>query len=106
LGKKCTLHFSPQTELISFIRKPQVVAEKTMEKDMQETTAPNRRFRTLDAARYVGLSKSTLEKYRVTGGGPVYASLGRIVVYESSDLDQWFNQRKRASTSEALRDHG
>jgi predicted DNA-binding transcriptional regulator AlpA len=73
---------------------------------MQETTVPYCRLRTQQAARYVGLSKSTLEKYRVTGGGPVYASLGRIVVYESSDLDHWVNQRKRASTSEALRDHG
>jgi predicted DNA-binding transcriptional regulator AlpA len=102
LGKKCDLHFSPQTDLISFVHRPQVVAEKIMEKDMQETNLPNCRLRTQQAARYVGLSKSTLEKYRVTGGGPIYASLGRIVVYESSDLDYWVSERKRASTSEAL----
>ena len=38
---------------------------------------------------YIGLSKSTLEKLRVTGGGPEYAALGRVVVYRVEDLDTW-----------------
>ena len=59
-----------------------------------------RRLRTPDAAAYLSLSKSTLEKMRVYGGGPVYAQLGRVVVYEVGDLDAYVEARKRHSTSE------
>lgn len=57
-------------------------------------------LRTADAASYVGLSKSTLEKLRVTGGGPAYSALGRVVVYRLQDLDEWVNAHKRHSTSD------
>jgi len=61
-----------------------------MENDMTtNTNSENRWLRTEEAAAYVGLSKSTLEKLRVTGGGPVYAALGRVVVYRLEDLDAW-----------------
>ena len=63
---------------------------------------PKRRLRTKDAADYIGLSKSTLEKMRVTGGGPVYSALGRIVVYDVGDLDAFVEVRKRRSTSEPV----
>ncbi len=55
---------------------------------------------TSEAAVYVGLSESTLTKYRVFGGGPRYLKLGRRVVYEESDLDAWLAAHKHASTSE------
>jgi hypothetical protein len=73
-----------------------------MEKDMSLYDLPKRRLRTKDAAEYIGLSKSTLEKYRVTGNGPVYSALGRIVVYEIGDLDAFVEARKRISTSERI----
>jgi predicted DNA-binding transcriptional regulator AlpA len=41
------------------------------------------------AARYVGLSESTLAKLRLNGNGPLYCKLGRRVVYRPTDLDQW-----------------
>ena len=63
-------------------------------------TLENRCLRTSEAATYTGLSKSTLEKLRVTGCGPVYAALGRVVVYRIEDLDAWISTRKRRSTSE------
>ena len=56
--------------------------------------------RTGRAANYLGLSKSTLEKYRVTGGGPEYFSLGRVIVYQFDDLDAWVSGHRRRSTSE------
>ena len=59
-----------------------------------------RLLRTKDAAAYLGLSKSTLEKHRVTGDGAIYASLGRVVVYDVNDLDAYVEARKRRSTSE------
>lgn len=55
---------------------------------------------TSEAARYLGVGKSTLEKRRLTGGGPVYAKLGRTVIYIISDLDAWVASRRRRSTSE------
>ena len=58
------------------------------------------RLRTKAAAAYLGLSPSTLEKSRVSGDGPIYASLGRVVVYDVEDLDAYVDARKRHSTSE------
>ena len=48
---------------------------------MENSPLPNRKFRTTDAAGYCGMAKSTLEKLRVTGGGPPYLKIGRTVVY-------------------------
>ncbi len=52
------------------------------------------------AARYVGLSESTLEKARVYGSGPSYVKLGRAVRYRPADLDRWLDARVISSTSE------
>ena len=45
-------------------------------------TAQAMTLNTEDAAAYVGLSASTMEKLRVSGEGPRYAKLGRLVRYE------------------------
>jgi len=39
------------------------------------------------AARFVGLSESTLAKLRLNGNGPVYCKLGRRVLYRPADLE-------------------
>ncbi len=70
---------------------------------MHHIESGNRRLRTAEAAEYLNLSKSTLEKLRLTGGGPRYAKLGKIVVYGLSDLDAWTEARMRMSTSEPTR---
>jgi len=58
-------------------------------------------LRTPQAAEYVGLSASTLEKFRLTGNGPVYQKAGpKIVIYRVEDLDAWLNSQRRRSTSE------
>jgi hypothetical protein len=58
-------------------------------------------LRTPDAARYVGLSASTLEKMRICGNGPIYQKAGpKIVVYRLEDLDGWLNTNRRRSTSD------
>ena len=59
------------------------------------------RMRTGAAAAYLGVSKSLLEKLRITGKGPRYAKLGgKLVIYERGDLDDWADAAKRRSTSE------
>jgi predicted DNA-binding transcriptional regulator AlpA len=58
-------------------------------------------FRTPEAARYLGLAVSTLEKRRVSGGGPRWVRLGaRAVGYDISDLDEFIDQNYRRSTSD------
>jgi predicted DNA-binding transcriptional regulator AlpA len=53
------------------------------------------------AARFVGLSPSTLAKLRLNGNGPVYCKLGRRVVYRPADLEQWLQSRTARNTSDA-----
>jgi len=58
-------------------------------------------FRTPDAARYLGLTASTLEKMRLSGGGPPFVRLGaRAVGYAIGDLDSYIDARRRTSTSD------
>ena len=56
---------------------------------------------TPQAAAFVGLGVSSLEKLRVVGGGPVFLKIGRRVVYDALDLEQWLAKHKRSSTSES-----
>jgi predicted DNA-binding transcriptional regulator AlpA len=63
--------------------------------------ATHRVLRTPQAAEYVGLSPSTLEKFRLTGNGPPYQKAGpKIVVYRPEDLDAWLSANRRRSTSD------
>ena len=59
-----------------------------------------RRLRTNPAGEYCGCSGRTLEKYRVFGGGPRYIRIGRLVVYDTADLDAWLAAGRRVSTSD------
>ena len=61
----------------------------------------NKRLRTQEAASYLGLSASTLEKKRLTGDGPPFYKFGRAVVYDTRDLDDYLAARKRSSTSDS-----
>ena len=53
------------------------------------------------AAERTGLSRSTLAKLRVRGGGPRFRKLGARVLYPESEVDEWVGaQPLRRSTSE------
>ena len=54
----------------------------------------------MEAAHYVRLGKSTLERFRISGGGPHYCKLGGAVRYRKSDLDAWLESRLTRSTSD------
>jgi hypothetical protein len=45
--------------------------------------------RVVEAAQYLGVSKSFLDKARIYGGGPSFMRFGRAVVYSTTDLDAW-----------------
>ena len=60
-----------------------------------------RHMRTDEAANFLRLSRSTLEKMRLSGDGPPFIKSGkRIVLYKLVDLEQWLEGRKVKSTSE------
>ena len=63
------------------------------------STQPQR-LDTIRAARFIGVSKRTLEKWRYEGGGPPYLKLGRRVLYCLADLEEWISRQRRFSTSE------
>ena len=68
---------------------------------------PDRRLRVSDAARYLGLSESTLAKMRLRGDGPTYSKAGvRVVVYAMADLDAFLDARRRTSTSQLVHNAG
>ena len=63
--------------------------------------AEKRIRRTIEAAEYVGLSPSTLEKKRLSGDGPRFVRLGgRAVGYDIRDLDDWIDGQRRMSATE------
>ncbi len=55
-------------------------------------------IRVAEAAKYVGLSKSSLDKLRMGTDGPAFFKLGRAVVYNTDDLDAWLKSKQRTST--------
>lgn len=56
------------------------------------------------AAQYIGRTPGWLEKQRVTGGGPSFIKMGRLVRYRKSALDAWLDQQSRRSTAEGGHD--
>ena len=51
------------------------------------------------AARYLGISIKTLERWRYEGRGPVFRKFGKRVLYSQDELDRWAKDQERTSTS-------
>lgn len=61
-----------------------------------DTSTPTFRAAALperDAATYLAVSTALLRKWRLLGGGPAYARLGRTVRYRPNDLDAFLAAR-------------
>ncbi|QPC93528.1 AlpA family transcriptional regulator [Mesorhizobium sp. INR15] len=54
-------------------------------------------IRVRQAAQYVGLSKSLLDKLRCWGQGPTFIKLGSSVIYRTEDLDTWLAANRRSA---------
>jgi excisionase family DNA binding protein len=63
-------------------------------------SAPNKYLTTKEAAHYVRLSESSLEKKRVSGDGPEFLKVGKAVRYEQTALDAWMQTDRRTSTAD------
>jgi predicted DNA-binding transcriptional regulator AlpA len=57
---------------------------------------------TPEAAIYLGMSESWLNKARGRGNGPRYIKIGKAVKYRVSDCDAYLEARIRNSTSEPI----
>jgi excisionase family DNA binding protein len=51
---------------------------------------------TQEVADFLGIPKTTLETWRVRGGGPVALRVGRHRRYRREDVDRWLNEREVA----------
>ena len=60
-----------------------------------------KKLTTREAAAYVGIKKSTLQKYRTEGTGPRFIKLGKVVSYDQIDCDRWIEEHKFSSVAEA-----
>ncbi len=58
-----------------------------------------------DAAAYIGDGKSptkgTLDNWRSKGIGPRFIKIGRLVFYDTAELDRWLAERTATSTADA-----
>jgi predicted DNA-binding transcriptional regulator AlpA len=59
-----------------------------------------------DLARLTGRSRSSWQKARLTGGGPPFVRLGRLVRYRSSDFEAWLAARPRLRSTSETADRG
>ena len=64
----------------------------------QQNVALRIAFTTREAALYLGLAVSTLNKWRCYGTGPKYLKLGRAVRYTKDELDSFLETRLIRST--------
>lgn len=54
-----------------------------------------------DAANYLGVHRSFLDRRRVAGGGPRFIRMSaRVVRYSAIDLAEWLDLHRRMNTSE------
>ena len=53
-----------------------------------------------EAAKLGKLGISTLNKKRITGGGPYFLKIGRRVFYPLDNFEAWLRSHRRTSTSD------
>ncbi|MEL6568289.1 MAG: helix-turn-helix domain-containing protein [Pseudomonadota bacterium] len=60
-----------------------------------QTSTSSRRatLTVVEAASYLGLAVSTLNKWRTYGGGPRFMRLGRAIRYRQSELDNYLSEQ-------------
>jgi hypothetical protein len=67
----------------------------------EEARSPDHILDTVEAAAYVRLSVSSLNKMRCTGSGPAFIRMGRSVRYRRRSLDLFIDSRCTTSTTDA-----
>lgn len=60
----------------------------------------SRRLHRKQAAEFLAVSLSWLDKARISGLGPVFVKMGGRVLYDSRDLEAFIDSNRHSSTSE------
>lgn len=60
----------------------------------------SRRLHRKQAAEFLGVSLSWLDKARISGLGPVFVTMGGRILYDSRDLEAFIYSNRHSSTSE------
>jgi predicted DNA-binding transcriptional regulator AlpA len=68
---------------------------------MSAAGSATRKLTVQETAAHLAVSKSWLDKRRHDGNGPAYLKLGRRVVYDIIDLENWAASNRRRHTSES-----
>lgn len=63
------------------------------------------RLNNLEAATYLGMSASWLNKTRLDGTGPIYLKTGGRVQYDTRDLDAWLTGSRRTAVYDHANDN-
>ncbi len=56
---------------------------------------------TKQTAEHCGISPRTLESWRISGHGPMFRKIGRLVRYVQSDIDAWLDENRHQNTTTA-----
>ena len=72
---------------------------------MDANDTPRRFLTTAQASSHLSISRRTLERWRLDGGGPPYRKFGQLVRYSVEDLDSWTSTARRTSTSNPGSEH-
>jgi len=54
----------------------------------------------IEAASFLKIGTSTLDKKRLYGNGPTFIKIGKRVFYDVRDLEEYLKSNRRRSTSE------
>lgn len=69
-------------------------------------TTPKELLSTAELSAYLGVSNTTLERWRNKGTGPKYVKMGRRkVLYFWTSVQEWMAANEHQSTKELTNDH-
>ena len=63
---------------------------------------PPRWADTRTTAQHINSSESFLNNLRVSGDGIPFVKMGRKVLYDLNEVDDWLSRRRRLSTSDGI----
>jgi predicted DNA-binding transcriptional regulator AlpA len=76
------------------------MTDTPLARELAGTALRDRLMTVVETAAYLRVSKSYLDKARLSGDGPRFIKIGRKIVYRVIDVDDWLQQRQFHSTSQ------
>ena len=70
------------------------IVEAAVQRALEKAQTPTRYLRSKEAARYLGVSPLTLEKWRHLGQGPAFFRINRLILYDRHNLDAFMARHR------------